>query len=91
MAIFWYYKHHYNYQSYPLHWNLSQIDAVGEVAGKALAAYKNISEILNVDMYSFTSAHSRIQELLKGKDSFMNLSRNLAQKAQARERTTVNN
>ena len=74
-----------------MHWNLSQIDAVGEVAGKALAAYKNISEILNVDMYSFTSAHSRIQELLKGKDSFMNLSRNLAQKAQARERTTVNN
>lgn len=33
--------------------------------------------------------HSRIQELLKGKENFMNLSRNLAQKAQARERTTV--
>ena len=40
-------------------------------------------------MHSFTSAHNRIQELLKGKDNFMNLSRNLAQKAQARERTTI--
>jgi len=40
-------------------------------------------------MHSFTSAHNRIQELLKGKDNFMNLSRNLAQKAQTRERTTI--
>lgn len=78
-----------SYQSDALHWNLSQIDAIGEIAEKALAAYKNISEKLNVDMHSFTSAHSRIQELLKGKDNFMNLSRNLAQKAQAREKTTI--
>ncbi|HHT9105646.1 MAG TPA: hypothetical protein ACFYD7_07225 [Candidatus Wujingus californicus] len=79
----------FSYQSDALHWNLSQIDAVGKVAEKALAAYKNISEKLNVDMHSFTSAHNRIQELLKGKDNFMNLSRNLAQKAQAREITTI--
>lgn len=78
-----------SYQSDALHWNLSQIDTIGEVAGKALASYKNISEKLNVDMHSFTSAHSRIQELLKGKDNFMNHSRNLAQRAQARERITV--
>lgn len=78
-----------SYQSDPLHWNLSQIEHVGTVGEKALATYKTISQKLKVDMHSFTTAHSRIQELLKGKENFMNLSRNLAQKAQARERTTV--
>ncbi len=78
-----------SYQSDALHWNLSQIENVGTVGEKALAAYKNISQKLKIDMHSFTTAHSRIQELLKGKENFMNLSRNLAQKAQARERTTV--
>lgn len=78
-----------SYQSDALHWNLSQIENVGVTGEKALAAYKTISQKLNVDMHSFTSAYSRIQELLKGKDNFMNLSRTLAQKAQARERTTV--
>ncbi len=78
-----------SYQSDPLHWNLSQIENVGTVGEKALATYKTISQKLKVDMHSFTTAHSRIQELLKGKENFMNLSRNLAQKAQARERTTV--
>ncbi|MDI6800568.1 MAG: hypothetical protein QMD01_00725 [Thermodesulfovibrionales bacterium] len=78
-----------SYQSDALHWNLSQIENVGIVGEKALAAYKNISQRLKIDMHSFTTAHSRIQELLKGKENFMNLSRNLAQKAQVRERTTV--
>ena len=78
-----------SYQSDALHWNLSQIDKVGEVGEKALSAYKTISHKLNVDMHSFTKAQNRIQELLKGKENFMNLSRNLAQKAQARERTTI--
>lgn len=78
-----------SYQSDSLHWNLSQIENIGIVGEKALAAYKNISQKLKIDMHSFTTAHSRIQELLKGKENFMNLSRDLAQKAQARERTTV--
>lgn len=78
-----------SYQSDALHWNLSQIENVGTVGEKALDAYKNISQKLKIDMHSFTTAHSRIQELLEGKENFMNLSRNLAQKAQAREKTTI--
>ena len=78
-----------SYQSDALHWNLSQIDNVGDVARKALTAYIAISQRLNVQMTSIFTAQKRIQELLKGRENFMNLSRNLAQKAQARERTTV--
>lgn len=78
-----------SYQSDALHWNLSQIDEVGKIGEKALSAYKSISQKLNMDMHSLTSAQSRIQELLKGKENFMNLSRNLAQKAQAREKITI--
>ncbi len=78
-----------SFQSDALHWNLSQIDNVGEVGEKALTAYKTISQKLGVDMHSFNTAQNRIQELLKGKENFMNFSRNLAQKAQEREKTTV--
>jgi hypothetical protein len=40
-------------------------------------------------MHSRKSAEKRITELLKGKDEFMKLSRMLAEKAQKRERLTV--
>lgn len=40
-------------------------------------------------MHSHQTAEKRITELLKGKDDFMNLSRTLAEKAQKRERLTI--
>jgi len=40
-------------------------------------------------MHSRQSAEKRIAELLKGKDEFMKLSRALAEKAQKRERLTI--
>ncbi|MBN1899723.1 hypothetical protein JW926_00190, partial [Candidatus Sumerlaeota bacterium] len=56
---------------------------------KALSAYQTLSRNLNVDMHSYTSAYKRIEEMLKGKNNFMNLSRNLALKAQEREMITT--
>ncbi len=40
-------------------------------------------------MHSRQSAEKRINELLKGKEKFMNLSRTLSEKAQRRERLTI--
>jgi len=40
-------------------------------------------------MHSRQTAEKRITELLKGKDEFMKLSRMLAEKAQRRERLTI--
>lgn len=77
-----------SYQSDALHWNLSRIDKVGEISKKAFQAYQLIAEALNVEMHSEASALKRIQELLKGKSEFMNLSRGLAEKAQKRESVT---
>lgn len=77
-----------SYQSDALHWNLSQIDKVGEIANKAFQAYRIISEVLGVEMHSEATALKRIHELLKGKNEFMNLSRGLAEKAQKRESVT---
>jgi hypothetical protein len=78
-----------SYQSDALHWNLAQIDKVGETARKALDSYTQISRNLKVEMHSKESAEKRVQELLKGKESFMGLSRELAQRAQYRESLTV--
>ncbi len=78
-----------SYQSDALHWNLSQIDKAGEIGQKALDFYEKISKKLDVEMHSKEGVENRVQELLKGKESFMNLSRGLAKKAQKRESVTV--
>ncbi len=76
-------------QSDALHWNLAHIDKVGQIGEKALESYTKISKKLKVGMHSRQTAEKRIAELLKGKDEFMKLSRMLAEKAQKRERLTV--
>ncbi|PIS39311.1 MAG: hypothetical protein COT33_02615 [Candidatus Nealsonbacteria bacterium CG08_land_8_20_14_0_20_38_20] len=78
-----------SYQSDALHWNLSQIEKVGEIGKKALRFYDRISKKLKIEMHSRQSAEKRITELLKGKNEFMKLSRMLAEKAQKRERLTI--
>lgn len=77
------------YQSDALHWNLAHVDNVGQIGQKALESYAKISKKLKVEMHSQQTAEKRITELLKGKDDFMKLSRILAEKAQRRERLTV--
>jgi len=78
-----------SYQSDALHWNLSQIDKVGEISQKALKSYELISKKTKVKMHSWVSAEKRIKQLQKGKEEFMNLSRTLAKKAQKRESVTI--
>lgn len=78
-----------SYQSDALHWNIEQIDRVGELGKKALESYANISKQVGVEMHSKSSAEKRISELIKGKEVFMKLSRELAQKAQNRESLTI--
>jgi len=78
-----------SYQSDALHWNIAHIDNAGRIGQKALEAYDKISKKLKVEMHSRQNAEKRIYELLKGKEEFMNLSRVLAEKAQRRERLTV--
>ncbi len=78
-----------NFQSDALHWNLSQIENAGSIAENALKFYKEISNKLGVTMHSEKSAKRRVDQLLKGKETFMNLSRELAEKAQKREAITI--
>jgi vacuolar-type H+-ATPase subunit F/Vma7 len=78
-----------SYQSDALHWNLAQIENVGDIAEKAINSYEIISKVLGVEMHSQESARKRINELLKGMENFMMLSRDLAKKAQNRESITV--
>lgn len=76
-------------QSSALHWNLLQIDKIGEIAREALECYRRISKQLKVEMHSEESAMQRIKQLLEGREAFMNLSRDLAKRAQKRESITV--
>lgn len=78
-----------SYQSDALHWNLAHIDTVDRIGQKALESYAKISKRLKVGMHSRQTAEKRIAELLKGKGEFMKLSRMLAEKAQRRERLTI--
>jgi hypothetical protein len=76
------------YQSDALHWNLSQIEKINNIANKAINSYIKISKITGVEMHSNELAKKRVLEITKSKDSFMNFSRELAQKAQKRESIT---
>ena len=78
-----------SYQSDALHWNLAQIENVGEIGKIALASYERISKELGIEMHSEKSVRKRVDELLKGKENFMTLSRDLAKKAQDRESITL--
>jgi len=78
-----------SYQSDALHWNLAQIENVGDLGKRAIESYERISKELRVEMHSKETAIKRVNELLKGKENFMTLSRDLAKKAQARESLTV--
>ena len=77
-----------SYQSDALHWNLAQIDKIGEYGKKALESYEKISKKTKVEMHSRITAKKRIQQLQEGKEKFMNLSRQLAEMAQKREGVT---
>jgi len=76
------------YQSDALHWNLNQIEKAGEIARIAQSFYEKISKKLGVEMHSKESAERRINELIKGRETFMQLSRKLAKSAQNRESVT---
>lgn len=78
-----------SYQSDALHWNMTQIDNIVEVANKALEAYCRISETTGVEMHSLEEAKKRILTLKNGKKDFMEDSRKLAKTAQCREGLTT--
>lgn len=78
----------FSYQSDALHWNLSQVEKVGELGQKALESYVQISERLGIPLHSIDSARKRIKKLQEGKEAFLNFSRDLAKKAQQRESIT---
>jgi len=77
-----------SYQSDALHWNLEQIGKIGQIAESSFSAYKRISEEMGIEMHSMESARKRIEELKKGREKFMELSRGLSRKAQKRESIT---
>ena len=79
----------FSYQSDALHWNMEQIDTVGECGRKALRSYRNISKKTGVMMHSRETALKRIQQLQGGREKFMHESRRLAEAAQKRESVTV--
>ena len=78
-----------SYQSSALHWNMKQVENIGDISIQALDAYSAISERLGVQMHSRSSAERRINQIRAGHEEFRDLSRVLAQQAQHRETITV--
>jgi hypothetical protein len=78
-----------SYQSDALHWNLEQVSEIDKLGPLAIQNYQEISKKLSVEMHSTTSAKRRMEKLIKSKDAFMTLSRNLAKQAQHRESVTL--
>jgi len=78
-----------SYQSDALHWNITQTEKVWAIGKKALECYDEISRKTGVEMHSHKTAEKRLEKLEEGKDAFMELSRDLAKRAQERESITT--
>jgi len=79
-----------NYRSDALHWNLSRItdEKLNDLINKSLSSYKAISERLGIKMHSLEEV-KRIEDLKKGRESFINTSIEYSKKAQRREALTL--
>ncbi|MBI1807579.1 MAG: hypothetical protein HYR76_11065 [Ignavibacteria bacterium] len=77
------------FKSDALHWNLSQLEQLHEVAERTKQSYLRIEKEIGVDLHDQRGIEKRI-EILKGEaEAFKNLSRKLASSAQQRELKTL--
>ena len=79
----------HNYHSSALHWNLKQMEQLHLVAHHTLKAYEKISRQLGVRLHGSSTIHKRISLLQNNLEGFRNLSRQLAEQAQHREKVTM--
>jgi len=75
-----------NYRSDALHWNLSRIttEKLKNLVDKSLSSYSAISERLEIKMHSLEEV-KRIDDLRKGRESFIDTSLDYSKKAQKSE------
>lgn len=78
-----------NWQSDALHWNMSQVNKIGDLMKKAIEAYERISKKLNVDLHDLKSALTKANEIYKSATNFQQYSRSQSKKAQQREVLTI--
>ncbi|WP_424946226.1 hypothetical protein [Candidatus Spongiihabitans sp.] len=76
------------YHSSALHWNLKQMEQLSSVAECALEAYREICRKTGVRLHGEDGIKNRITIAKQDASKFMNMSRQLAQKAQHRETLT---
>ena len=77
-----------SYQSSALHWNVSQLENLSEVAELTVAAYQRISKQTGVKLHSEDGIINRASLVADGAVKFKEMSRKLAKNAQNRETVT---
>lgn len=77
-----------SYRSDALHWNLEQLNQLGDIALKAVRAYENMSKELGVKFHNLEEAKRKAKEIMSDVERFKEHSRRLAIEAQHRESMT---
>jgi hypothetical protein len=77
------------YRSDALHWNLTQLEQIQDIAESAYRAYHRISSKAAIEMHSESTFRSRIDRLYECAETFKQGSRQMASSAQGRELYTV--
>ncbi len=78
-----------NWQSDALHWNINQVNKIGDLMNMAIEAYERISQRLNVRLKDIQSAKNKAEEVYRDLEKFKNHSRTQSEKAQQREVLTT--
>jgi len=77
-----------HYRSSALHWNMLQVEKIAAISKEAGKAYAKISHKTGVAVHAQNGIDRRIREIVKGRESFMIYSRELARRAQHSESRT---
>lgn len=78
-----------SYKLDALHWNLSQLAVVDEVAIRAKESYIKIAKTTGIQLHNISGIENRIAVIQIKAEAFKNFSRGLAESAQHREYYTI--
>ena len=78
-----------NYHSSALHWNLNEINGVGNLLDKVKTAYVQIEKMTGVPLHNKNGLDNFQNKIREEVDAFMKFSRQKAKEAQSREINTI--
>jgi hypothetical protein len=78
-----------SYVSSALHWNVDQLNSIGDIGDRALSAYKKIEADTKIPLHSPVSAKKHFYDISQSSSNFISISRSRAEISAKSEQQTI--